>query len=77
MGSELFFIGGIAFAIFVVATWTYYQLATKQTPSGFDFLLPVVLVAFEGIVELCRKILDVLEEGVDRLISSVMRLFGR
>ncbi|MEM8942900.1 MAG: CHASE2 domain-containing protein [Pseudomonadota bacterium] len=69
------YLAGIGVAIVAVSFWTYGQVTSKSALASFDFLLPVIAVAFEGLVEISHGFLNHVHQWVNRRVSHIKEKF--
>lgn len=62
--AEIVFLTGVGFATLAVLIFIYTSLALSSTIAPADFLLPVLAVAFAGILELVMKFLRLVERPI-------------
>ena len=69
--SPVVFLVGVGTAIAAVSSWTYWHHVIGSPVASFDFLLPVLAVAFEGVVEMSHGFLSNVHHWVAKRIDYV------
>jgi hypothetical protein len=73
---ELITIVGIWLAIVIAVVFAYWQLAFTNGANSTDFLLPVIAVLFQSILEFFSRLLNMCEKVSDKILnysSSLIR----
>jgi len=63
------FLLGVGAAILAVSLWTYFRLNSESGNPSLDFLLPVLAIAFEGIVEVSHLLISRLHHTCESIAN--------
>lgn len=74
-GPAIFLVGVFA-AMVAVSFWIYRKLDHGASLASFDFFLPVLSVAFEGIVEICHGMLNRIHHAIETVVASIKDKLG-